>query len=177
MHSENVSSADNQQERLKLIGWIVGFVDGEGAFTISILKNPTSKTGWQVFPEFVVTQGAKSKEVLYELKDFFSCGNVYLNRRFDNHKEDIHRYCVRSLGDLYSIIIPFFVESKLRTAKSRNFSLFVDVLNLIQKDKHLNLEGIEEIALIAKQMNRKVTPKFLESSHTIRRTASTKKSD
>ena len=28
--SENLSDADNQQERLIKIGWIVGFVDGEG---------------------------------------------------------------------------------------------------------------------------------------------------
>jgi hypothetical protein len=46
MLSDNVSSAGNQQERLKTTGWVVGFVDGEGAFLISILKNHTSKTGW-----------------------------------------------------------------------------------------------------------------------------------
>ena len=57
--TENAHSADNQQERLEMNGWLVGFTDGEGAFTISILRNLTSRTGWQVFPEFIVTQGAK----------------------------------------------------------------------------------------------------------------------
>lgn len=55
----NVSSADNQQERLKMSQWIVGFVDGEGCFSVSIFKNRTSKSGFQVMPEFVVTQGEK----------------------------------------------------------------------------------------------------------------------
>ncbi|MCX5642161.1 MAG: LAGLIDADG family homing endonuclease, partial [Candidatus Omnitrophica bacterium] len=41
-------SADNQQERLKTIGWIVGFIDGEGCFSITIQKNSTMTTGWQV---------------------------------------------------------------------------------------------------------------------------------
>jgi hypothetical protein len=49
MSSKNVSSAENQQERLKITGWIVGFVGGEGAFTVSINKSSTSSTGWQVF--------------------------------------------------------------------------------------------------------------------------------
>ena len=53
-------SADNQQERLKTVGWIVGFVDGEGCFSVSIQRCRVVKLGWQVFPEFVVTQGAKS---------------------------------------------------------------------------------------------------------------------
>jgi hypothetical protein len=30
--SDKSSAADNQQERLIKIGWIVGFVDGEGCF-------------------------------------------------------------------------------------------------------------------------------------------------
>ena len=50
--------ADNQQERLRTVGWIVGFVDGEGCFSVTIQK-ATTATGWQVFPEFVVTQGRK----------------------------------------------------------------------------------------------------------------------
>ncbi len=63
---DNVSSAVNQQERLKIIGWVVGFVDGEGCFCVSINRNSTSRTGWQVIPEFVVTQGQKSLSSLEE---------------------------------------------------------------------------------------------------------------
>ncbi len=65
--------ADNQQERLRTVGWIVGFVDGEGCFSVTIQK-ATTATGWQVFPEFVVTQGEKSLQALHDLKEFFGCG-------------------------------------------------------------------------------------------------------
>lgn len=44
--SKNVPKADNQQERQKLIGWIIGFIDGEGCFSVSINKNPTTSSGW-----------------------------------------------------------------------------------------------------------------------------------
>ncbi len=168
MDSKNISSADNQQERLGIEGWLVGFTDGEGAFTVSILKNSTSKTGWQVFPEFIITQGAKSKDVLYLFKDYFKCGQVYLNRRFDNHNEDLYRYCVRSLGDLKSNIIPFFRANPLKSHKAEDFKLFCQIMEMTSGGEHLNVDGIERIAKLAMQMNRKVKPKFLESSQTIR---------
>jgi len=37
--SDNDTSRDNQQERLGTANWIVGFVDGEGCFSVSIFKN------------------------------------------------------------------------------------------------------------------------------------------
>src|SRR3990167_9821942 len=110
-------SADNQQERLKITSWITGFVDGEGCFSISIFRNKTSKLGWQIFPEFAVTQGEKSLASLKLLKNFFGCGKIFINRRHDNHKENIYRYCVRSLKELDQVIIPFFKANRLRTSK------------------------------------------------------------
>ncbi len=41
--SNKVDHADNQQERLMMIGWIVGFVDGEGCFTVNFVKQPDRK--------------------------------------------------------------------------------------------------------------------------------------
>src|SRR5947209_4065311 len=100
MPSDNVTRADNQQERLVMSNWIVGFVDGEGCFSVSIFKNRTSKSGFQVMPEFVVTQGQKSLNVLEDIKEFFGCGAIFVNRRYVNHKENIYRYCVRTFKDL-----------------------------------------------------------------------------
>ena len=166
--SENLMSADNQQERLKTIGWIVGFIDGEGCFSITIQKNSTMTTGWQVFPEFVVTQGEKSIKTLQVLKDFFGCGNIFVNRRKDNHKENLHRYCVRALGDLKKKIIPFFQENQLFTAKREDFKKFVQVIDLVDEKEHLTKKGLEKIASISATMNRKKPSKFLASSETIR---------
>jgi hypothetical protein len=36
--------------------WVVGFVDGEGCFHVSITRHPSMKIGYQVLPEFVVVQ-------------------------------------------------------------------------------------------------------------------------
>ena len=145
MPSKNVSSADNQQERLRLSGWIVGFVDGEGCFSISVFKNRTSKSGYQVMPEFVVTQGQKSLNSLKIIKDFFGCGAIYVNRRYDNHKENIYRYCVRNFKDINEKIIPFFKANQLLTYKRKDFELFCKVIEMIKNRQHLTLLGINQI--------------------------------
>lgn len=165
---DNVSSAVNQQERLKIIGWIVGFVDGEGCFCVSINRNSTSKTGWQVQPEFVVTQGEKSLNSLKELQTFFGCGNIFINRRYDNHREHLYRFCVRSLKDLREEVIPFFKENRLRTAKQEDFNNFCKAMDLIEIGDHLKIAGIAKIAEIASLMNRRRHNRFLGSSLTIR---------
>jgi hypothetical protein len=145
LSSNKVLSADDQQERLKMSSWIVGFVDGEGCFSVSIFKNRTSKMGFQVMPEFVVTQGQKSVDVLYAMKDFFGCGSVFVNRRYDNHKENLYRFCVRSLKDLHEKIIPFFKENNLKTYKKNDFELFCEVVEMMIHRKHLTGEGLEAI--------------------------------
>lgn len=170
MPRNNARSTDNQQERLE--GWIVGFTDGEGCFSVSIIKNSTTKNGWQLFPEFVVTQGEKSVEVLRTIKDYFGCGNIYINRRKDNHRENLCRYCVRSVRELGEKIIPFFQRNHLRTAKQKDFEMFVMIIKMIQRKKHFEKSGMIQIAKIIQEMNRKVPARFLESSETTTPTCS-----
>lgn len=164
MSSEKTFSADNQQERPEIIGWIVGFTDGEGCFSVSIIKNSTTKAGWQVFPEFVITQGEKSINALKYIQKYFSCGNIYVNTRKDNHKENLYRYCVRSVSDLTKYIIPFFQKHKLQTAKKFDFEKFVTIVEMFHEKEHLTESGMIKIAKIIEQMNRKVPARFLESS-------------
>ena len=97
--SDNVWSAENQQERLTTFGWVVGFVDGEGCFSNPIYRCGKMTLRWQVRLELAVVQGASSRDVLEELVRFFGCGKVYRNRRHDNHREDLFRYCVQRYGD------------------------------------------------------------------------------
>ena len=72
-HSKNAVSAVNQQERLNP-WWIVGFVDGEGCFSVSVFKNPTCKSGYQTLYEFVITQGEVSRDAMEAIKNIFVVG-------------------------------------------------------------------------------------------------------
>src|SRR5436190_13107744 len=85
-HGDNVTGAENQQERLiEFRGWVIGFVDGEGCFSIGFVRQQDRparkgyKTGYQVSHDFVVVQGASSAHCLEELREFFGVGSVYMN--------------------------------------------------------------------------------------------------
>lgn len=153
MLTDNVIGAENQQERLKTTGWVVGFIDGEGCFSVSLHKNPTTKLGWQIMPEFVATQGEKSLASLKKLQSFFGCGRIFVNRRYDNHRENLYRFCVRSFRELDERIIPFFRENELQTAKSRDFDIFVQIIGLMKEKEHLTEKGIKKIIALATKMN------------------------
>ena len=151
--SENAESAENQQERLFTAAWLVGFVDGEGCFSCPIFRNGSMKLGWQVQPSFTVVQAESSRDVLDSMASYFGCGKVYVNRRHDNHREDLWRYHVSKFGDLRDVIVPFFERYPLRTAKRDNFAKFAEVIGLIDQRRHLTVPGLIEIAGIAQTMN------------------------
>jgi hypothetical protein len=165
----NPSSADNQQERPEIDEqWIVGFVDGEGCFSVPFFKNRTYRLGWQVQPVFAVVQGARSVAVLHRLKQFFGCGGVYINERHDNHREHLYRYDVRALHDLSSRVIPFFEANPLQTAKQEEFVKFALIVQMMKGGRHRTMEGLSDIALIVQTMNHRKPSRFLESSEAIR---------
>ena len=149
--------ANDQQERLKMGYWISGFVDGEGCFTVSILKNSTTKYGKQIFPEFVITQSGKSLNVLEDVCKFFGIGSIVLNKRYDNHTVDLYKFCVRSISDLHEKIVPFFEEFSLRTSKVKDFIIFSKIVKSMYGKKHLSKRGFNRIVKLIQTMNRKKT--------------------
>ena len=153
--SKNVLGTDNQQERLRMGYWISGFTDGEGCFAVSVIKNPTTRFGKQIFPEFVITQGAKSLAALEMMKKYFGCGSIIVNKRYDNHNENLYRYCVRSIGDLQNKIVPFFRMFPLKTYKANDFRIFQKIIALMERKQHLTEKGWEKVLVLASQMNRK----------------------
>ena len=113
------------------------------------------RTGYQVSHEFVVTQGASSVHCLHELREFFGAGEVYVNRRCDNHREHMYRYSVTRRQDLLERIIPFFQEHPLLTAKRLDFEKFASCVERIAAGQHKTHAGLADIVEITQTMNRK----------------------
>ena len=172
MGSENPSGAVNQQERPGFEQWVVGFVDGEGCFSISVVRNTGCRLGWQVQHEFSVTQASPSEPALEELIEFFGCGSIIENHRSDNHRYPLMRYAVKRRSDLVERIIPFFEEHPLITAKQGDFQSFCSAISMMKDGRHLTRMGLEQIALITEKMNRKQRSRYLESSEAIRQPSS-----
>ena len=160
MGSDNPNGAENQQERLRQEGWVIGFVDGEGCFSIGLVRQSGGavrkgyRTGYQLSHELAVTQGAQSISCLHELQGFFGVGQVFVNKRYDNHREHMYRYTVRRRADLLDVIIPFFRAHPMHTTKQRNFEKFACCVELMEHGHHLTFEGLADIVEIMETMNR-----------------------
>src|ERR687891_1786770 len=79
MCSDNATGAVNQQERLD--AYIAGFVDGEGSFHVAVQRNPWTNAGWQLVPEFHVSQNAERRQVLDLTRERLGCGRIRENHR------------------------------------------------------------------------------------------------
>jgi hypothetical protein len=169
MIGDNPYGADNQQERPGIEQWIVGFVDGEGCFSIAVVRNPGLRLGWQVQHEFSVTQAAPSRDALELVRERFGCGTILEQQRHDNHKSSLLRFSVKRRRDLMDVILPFFEQYPLRTAKRDDFELFTTAIHKMEAGEHLDPHGLRAIALLTERMNRRQQSRYLESSETTRR--------
>lgn len=128
--------------------WISGFVDGEGTFYVEINPHKEMGIGYQVSPEFRVVQHEKNEAVLFAIKKYFGCGVIRVNH------EDRKEYRVRSIENLDTIIIPFFIRYPLQTSKKFDFLKFKHIIALIKQKEHLTKEGLLKILDNALIMNR-----------------------
>ena len=180
VQSKNALGADNQQERLdeSILFKIAGFVDGEGSFHIGIQRSSNVKLGWQIVPEFHVSQNRDRKDVLETIQRIMDCGYIKANHQ-RNPLDKTSVYVVRNINDLSEKILPFFERYQLFPEKQKDFKKFADVVRKMKKKKHLSKSGLKEILKVAFSMNRngvyrkldlKNIMNSLESSETICRT-------
>jgi hypothetical protein len=149
MISDNASGAVNQQERLD--AYIAGFVDGEGSFHVALQRNPSTKLGWQLVPEFHVSQNAERREVLDLIKARLGCGHIRENHRGTRDKSLV--LVVRRREDLLEKVIPFFEAQPLLSQKHIEFVTFADIVRAMAQGQHLDEDGFATLRARALNMN------------------------
>ncbi|KKL92851.1 hypothetical protein LCGC14_1880600, partial [marine sediment metagenome] len=112
-------------------------------------------------------QHEKDELVLHKIKDYFGFGDVKINRK--DHHGTRKEFRVRGLENLNKLI-EFFKKYSLNTSKEKDFKIFSEIIQLMNNKEHLTKEGLDTIAKLISEMNRKPKPKYLESSETIRQT-------
>jgi LAGLIDADG endonuclease len=175
--SENPSGADNQQETVSPCivldpNWIVGFVNGEGCFSVSVHRNSMMHRhgGWQLQPVFHVYQHSDHREVLEAMVPFFGCGRL----RSKGPKSSVWTYAVDSLRDLEAAIVPFFELYPLKV-KQNDFEAFAGIVRSMRRKEHLSSDGFERLVRLAygmnangKQRSRTIEQVLAGSSETVR---------
>ena len=143
-------SADNQQERLLLESnfgyYIAGFTDGEGSFNVSIKKRKDYVNEWKLSASFNISQ--KDRVILTRIKDVLGCGTLR------ERKDGVTYYEVTDIKSLTEKIIPFFRKfTILSEKKSKNFSIFAQIVMLMKQKTHLTEYGMRKILELRETLN------------------------
>ena len=159
--------------------YLAGFVDGEGSFSVEIIKHPTQVFGWMINPCFQVYQHEKNRHILELFQLVFKTGKIY--RRSGSHP--VLNFSIDSRRNLMEKVLPFFDKYPLIVKKS-TYQTFKSILLMMEEKEHFTIEGFKKIVDLAYSMNqqgkeRKYTKEFIfstlptsniqESSETIRR--------
>jgi len=137
--------------------YIIGLVDGEGSFT-AYIRNPdlngNIKRRVKAEPRFYLKLAEKDKNILYELKKFFDCGNVYFQGDKRKNHQNCYRYEVANRNDLEKIIIPFFRKYQLRLmSKTKDFKIFCQIMKKIKRKEHLTRSGLKDLYQLKQKMH------------------------
>jgi hypothetical protein len=140
-------AAVNQQERLD--GYIAGYVDGEGSFSVSVQRNNTCRIGFQLVPEFHVSQNGDRAQVLEVIRGRLACGYIKPNSKRDRALV----FVVRERRALLESVIPFFERVPLLSTKRADFEKFARIVRQMALGHHRTLAGFRELLELALSMN------------------------
>jgi LAGLIDADG endonuclease len=134
---------------LALDGYIAGYVDGEGSFAVSVQRNASCRVGFQLVPEFHVSQNCDRAQVLELIQERLGCGYIKRNSKRDRALV----YVVRKRRALLESVIPFFECVPLRSSKREDFEKFARVVREMARGHHLTPAGFRELLELALSMN------------------------
>jgi hypothetical protein len=139
--------------------WVLGFVEGEGSFSIKRNNN---------FPlTFSLTQKHNS-DLMKAIQNFFiSLGvsrnwrnhndaiTVSFDKRISSSAEDISSLFINRVDYITNVLIPFFDSLTWHSKKEKDYKDWKTILKLKKLGLHYVEEGVRVINLILSQMNLK----------------------
>lgn len=156
--SNKAKNADNQQGRLNVeltADYVVGLVDGEGYFSVSAVIDTSA--GWNchnVRMVFGVDLNVIDGRILYDLRDWFGCGNISLKKEKREKFSDQLRFQVRDTKSILDIIIPFFQKHQLKFPKKvKTFKKFVEIAKMKERKEHIGPKGFLKAKQLARQLH------------------------
>lgn len=155
--------------------YLLGLIDGEGCFSVAVKKQEGTRFGWVLDPVFHITQHKSAKAVLELAKEYFHCGRIIPKPG----QEDTLQFIVENRKQIAQKIIPFLNKYK-PIIKARDFQLFKEIVEGLERKEHSTLSGFKRLLQIAFSMNmrgkqrryslEKVLESLERSSETLRQT-------
>jgi len=148
---------DNQQERLletvkfdqNFQWYLVGFVDGEGSFSVSLKSMPVRPFKFQIDPSFYLYQHENNKWILELVQKFFHGGSIH--RKTSPYS--VYTYALRGVRNMKEKIVPFFTKHPL-LVKRPVFDIFSKIVFMMDRQEHHHYDGFTHIVKMAYELNK-----------------------
>ena len=125
--------------------YIVGFIDGEGSFSVSIGKHKTLKRGIEVRAEFEIELRADDREILERICATIGCGRIY-DLSYERYGWYPHvKYKIGGIKDMQEYLLPFLDRHPPQAKKGAVYQLFREIVMMIARKEHLTDSGFEKI--------------------------------
>ena len=119
------------------MGYLAGFVDAEGSFSVSVKYQPDLRYKIRVDPVFSITQ--KERKVLETIQRILGCGRIMPKQG----QKNLWVLIVDGLDELYSKLIPA-LDTLYFICKKQNYEIFRQiVLKLKEKEYSLAYRDVE----------------------------------
>ena len=128
--------------------WLLGFIESNACFSI-IIKKSRNSVGYQTQADFSIKLPAGEEGTLREIQDFLGIGHVY---RTGN--EVILK--ATGLEDIRKIVAFLEPLDFVSLNKREGFENWKKCISIIEAGKHLQKDGLLEIALLRDVMRSKV---------------------
>lgn len=126
-------------------GWLSGFIQSDGCFTITFEKR---KTGLLIRPKpiFVLVQDISEEEMFRKLHKWLGVGYITKN------KINVSLY-ITSLSDIVNVLFTILDKHPLRYGKLTAYLIFKSIVKKMLNKEHLKLEGLLGIIYAGFQLN------------------------
>ena len=132
--------------------YVIGFIDGEGSFSISIGKNSEYRRGVQVRAEFEIELRADDQEILERVLITIGCGKIY-DCSYDRYGWYPHvKYKITGADDMKNYLFPFLDKYNLQAKKGEVYKLFKQIVLMYRNKEHLTDNGYVKIVKLRDKM-------------------------
>ena len=147
--------------------YILGFIEGEGCFSIAIGKyidrkprqgkwtsNKKNPRLFRISPSFRITNAEVNLPLLEEIKSTLGFGATYVQKRSEKNPSysNMAYYYTNSFEEALKVK-EYFSPTDFKTTKGKDFVLWGKCLEIIQQKRHNTKEGILQICALRDQMN------------------------
>ena len=132
--------------------YVIGFIDGEGCFSVSFGRHKTLKRKTEIRAEFSIELRADDKGILERIRQTIGCGKIY-NCDYERYGWHPHvKYKIGSIKEIESCLIPFLDRYPLQAKKKEVYQRFRKVIKIMGRKGHLEDGGFKEIQRLRSEM-------------------------